>query len=41
MSSEYVTTNIRAKPVTFLLKINHCCTVISYTRNCWTLIVSR
>jgi len=29
-----VATNVRAKPVTFLHKINHCCTVISHTCSC-------
>jgi len=38
--SEYVKTNVRAKPVTLLHEMNHCCTVISHTCSCETLIVS-
>jgi len=34
MSSEYVTTNVTAKPVTFLHETNHCCTVVSHTCSC-------
>jgi len=29
-----VTTNVIAKPVTFLHEINHCCTVVSHTCSC-------
>jgi len=39
--SEYVTTNLTAKPVTFLRQPNSCCAVVSHMRNCKTLTVSR
>jgi len=36
-----VTTNVTAKPVTFLLRTNHSCTVISHMCSCNTLTVTR
>jgi len=39
--SEYVTTNVAAKPLTFLHGTNHGCTVVSHMCSCKTLIVSR
>jgi len=39
--SEYVTTNVTAKPVTFLRQPNPCCAVVSYMCTCKTLTVSR
>jgi len=35
-----VTTNVTAKPVTFLHEANHGYAVVSHTCSCWTLIVS-
>jgi len=32
--SEYVTTNVTAKPVTFLQETNHSCTVVYHTCSC-------
>jgi len=34
-----MTTNVTAKPVTFLNKTNHGCSVVSHTCSCSTLIV--
>jgi len=34
--SEYVTTNVKAKPVTFLYETNHGCTVVSHMCSCNT-----
>jgi len=39
--SEYVTTNVTAKPVTFLHGTNHYCTVVSHTCSCNTFTVTR
>ena len=39
--SEYATTNVTAKPFTFLRKTNNGCTVVSHTRSCNTLTVTR
>ena len=39
--SEYVTTNVTAKPFTFLRKTNNDCTVVSHTCSCNTLTVTR
>jgi len=39
--SEYVTTNVTAKPVTCLRQPNPCCAVVSHMCSCKTLTVSR
>jgi len=39
--SEYVITNVRAKPVTFMYGTNHGCTVVSHMCCCNNLTVSR
>ena len=39
--SEYVTTNVTAKPVTFLHETNNGCTVVSRMCSCNTLTVAR
>jgi len=39
--SEYVTTNVTAKPVTFLRQSNPCCVVVSHICSCKTRTVSR
>jgi len=39
--SEYVTTNVTAKPVTFLHGTSHGCTVVSHMCSCNTLTVTR
>jgi len=39
--SEYVTTNVTAKTVTFLCEPNPCCAVVSHTYVCRTPTVSR
>ena len=39
--SEYVTTNVTAKPVTFLHGTNHGCTVVCHMCSCNTLTVTR
>jgi len=39
--SEYVTTNVTAKPVVFLHETNHGCTVVSHVCSCNTLTVTR
>jgi len=39
--SEYVTTNVTAKPVTFLHETNHGCTVVSHMCSCNTPTVTR
>jgi len=39
--SEYVTTNVTAKPFTFLRKTSNGCTVVSHTCSCDTLTVTR
>jgi len=39
--SEYVTTIVTAKPVTFLREPNPCCTVVSHMCSCKTITVSR
>jgi len=39
--SQYVTTNVTAKPVTFLDGANHGCTVVSHMCTCNTLTVTR
>jgi len=39
--SEYVTTNVTAKPVTFLHGTNHDCTVVSNMCSCNTFTVTR
>jgi len=39
--SDYVTTNVTAKPVTFLHETNHGCTVVSHMCSCNTLTVTR
>jgi len=39
--SEYVTTNVTAKPVTYLHEPNPCCAVVSHMCRCKTLTVSR
>jgi len=39
--SEYVTTNVPAKPITFLRQPNPCCTVVPHMCSCKTLTVSR
>jgi len=36
-----VTTNITAKPVTFLHGTNHGCTAVSYMSSCNTITVTR
>jgi len=39
--SECVTTNVTAKPVTFLHGTNHGCTVVSHMCSCITFTVTR
>jgi len=39
--SEYVTTNVTAKPVTFLREPNPCCTVVSHMCSYEIVTVSR
>jgi len=39
--SEYVTTNVKAKPVKFLRETNNGCTVVSHMCSCNTLTVTR
>jgi len=39
--SEYTTTNVASRPVTFLHRANHGCTVVSHMLSCNTLTITR